>query len=489
MDWPRIFGLFLVLLVVFIWVGSSFLTQDLYSAFPRPSPFFLTYFNTATFSIFLLPSAFRALLGLIAGKRAVENWDARGAAWATWWATYLGRARKETAKDEQEPGQRRVVVDGSGEEGVVGVVAGTTTRTSEDREGLLAANPATLSSSNNPADYIGNNGSSSNGRDSPLSPISTRTPTSSVAIIDPDSPAASLPENEIDDETDLESQMAGPPMATWKLSLLFCLLWFAANYASNLALSLTSVSSATILSSTSGLWTLILGRLLHGTRVDYFKLAAVLLSLAGVVIVSLDDHREAQPRTLPGDIAALLSALFYALYSLLLSKLPPSASPVLFLGFVGLWNAGLLWPAFIPLHILDLEPFPTHLSNKAIAELLLNGLVGTALSDLLWLLAVLLTTPLIVTVGLSLTIPLAILGDSLLKSTQPTPLHLIGGAMVVLGFVGVNLGKAAAKKIVGCCWRNEMEGFVEVPGGPDEEGEGRKEEGPRFPDRAYTLGR
>lgn len=55
----------------------------------------------------------------------------------------------------------------------------------------------------------------------------------------------------------------------------------------------------------------------------------------------------------------------------------------------------------------------------------------TLSSDYLYVLAMLKTTPLVVTIGLSLTIPLAIVGDFFLKI--PSTPQAIFGAMLVLG--------------------------------------------------------
>ena len=62
----------------------------------------------------------------------------------------------------------------------------------------------------------------------------------------------------------------------------------------------------------------------------------------------------------------------------------------------------------------------------------------TLASDYLYILAMLKTTPLVVTIGLSLTIPLAVLGDFLLG--RYTHWEVIAGAVLVLvSFVAVGL--------------------------------------------------
>lgn len=50
----------------------------------------------------------------------------------------------------------------------------------------------------------------------------------------------------------------------------------------------------------------------------------------------------------------------------------------------------------------------------------------------------LLTTPLVVTVGLSLTIPLSLIGQMVLQSQYASPLYWVGAAIVVLSFLVVN---------------------------------------------------
>jgi len=322
----HIVGTLLILLIVVIWVSSSFLIQDLFSR-DWQRPFFLTYFNTASFTLFLLPLGIKGLAEVLHGFGG-----------------------------------------GVVEESVVSV------------------------------------------------------------------------------------------KKTALLSLVFCPVWFLANYMQNASLVSTSVSSSTILSSTSGLFTLILGTLLRVERFNLVKLLAVLFTLIGVIIVSADDKGSTKSSII-GDVCAILGALFYGAYSVLLKQKVPDENivpPTLFLGFVGLWNLLFLWPIFFLLAWLgveELEPIP----REAWAKLVVNALVGTVLSDYLWVLAVLFTTPTIVTVGLSLTIPLAVLGDVFFKHMNPTALHIFGGSLVVSGFLGVNISdetvRSWEKRLVSSEWR------------------------------------
>ncbi|CAJ0949234.1 unnamed protein product, partial [Ranitomeya imitator] len=75
-----------------------------------------------------------------------------------------------------------------------------------------------------------------------------------------------------------------------KISFFFCFVWFLANYSYQEALSDTRVAIVNIISSTSGLFTLILASIFPSNSGDRFtlsKLLAVILSIGGVVLVSL----------------------------------------------------------------------------------------------------------------------------------------------------------------------------------------------------------
>lgn len=129
---------------------------------------------------------------------------------------------------------------------------------------------------------------------------------------------------------------------TAQLAAQFCLAWFAANWAMNSALSRTSVSSTVILSSTSSLFTLILGRMIGTERIDVAKLAAVGCSIVGVALVTnadrqVDPEVVEAPRRVVGDALALLSAMLYAVYVSLLKSRAGDESRLnlaVFFGFV-----------------------------------------------------------------------------------------------------------------------------------------------------------
>ncbi|KAJ7783910.1 vacuolar membrane protein [Mycena maculata] len=266
------------------------------------------------------------------------------------------------------------------------------------------------------------------------------------------------------------SEDALPPLTireTARLAFVFCFLWFIANWTVNAALDYTSVASATILSSMSGFFTLGIGRVFRVEKLTLAKIGAVTTSFAGVLLVSLSDSvapkqpagaasrplhptpsldaTELAPRAALGDILALISALFYALYVILLKVRIRDEARVdmqLFFGFVGAFNVLMCWPIGVFLHLIGTEPFELP-QRKAVAALLIN--MGITLSsDYLYVLAMLKTTPLVVTVGLSLTIPLAVLGDFVLGRFTRGQV-IFGALLVLLSFVVVGLDNEKVK--------------------------------------------
>ena len=235
---------------------------------------------------------------------------------------------------------------------------------------------------------------------------------------------------------------------TAKLAFVFSFLWFIANWSSNAALAHTTVASVTILSSMSSFTTLGLSWLFGLELMSTRKVLAVTTSFLGVVLVSLSDGKSAtsaeisevtssvDSKFILGDCLALLSACFYAFYVTYLKVHIKDESLIdmqLFFGFVGLSSVVICWPVGIILHVTGIETFQWPSAKGAIVAILFNMFI-TFSSDFLYAIAVLKTTPLVVTVGLSLTIPLAVFGDFFLHELAPIQV-LVGALLVLVAFV------------------------------------------------------
>jgi len=141
-----------------------------------------------------------------------------------------------------------------------------------------------------------------------------------------------------------------------------------------------------------------------------------------------------------GNILALLGALFYAMYVILLKvriKAEYRIDMQLFFGFVGLFNILACWPVGLILHLAGVEIFELPQTKQAVYVILINMAI-TLSSDYFYAVAMLKTTPLVVTVGLSLSIPIAVVGDFI--RNRPTPdIGIFGAVLVALSFIVLGL--------------------------------------------------
>ncbi|XP_036213865.2 solute carrier family 35 member F5 isoform X1 [Bactrocera oleae] len=383
-----ILGIVILLLVDVIWVSSSELTKFLYENEKFDKPFFCTYFKTSMFAIYLV------VIGLVTPWR--------------------------------ESCERQ-----NGSYSVMDQVA--------DDENYYATNPSLSDPTFIP---IRSSGAIS-GTESDDSSIR------SVRF----SKLAEVREMSAHEAT--EALMARLSYAasirihrqkshhkTAKTALLFCVLWFVANYFFQLSLELGETAMVTLLSSSSTLFTLVLAAFFPSAVGDKFtvtKIIAVAMNMGGIVTVTISDIHDA--RFSRGALLALFSAFFYAAYLVFVKRKSDTEEKVdipLFFGFVGLWNLLLMWPIFFILHFLKIEQFELPNQNQ-VAILFLNGLVGTVISEALWLWGCFLTSSLIGTIAMSLQIPLSIVFDVVLKRKPYSPMFYMGSIPIFLALILVAL--------------------------------------------------
>jgi len=256
--------------------------------------------------------------------------------------------------------------------------------------------------------------------------------------------------------------LAPVPPSDWRAAAraaaFVCPLWFAAQSSYNASLGGTSISSSTVLSTTSCVWTFALSVALLGERFDWRRLAGVLLTLLGAGVVSWGDARAEAAgggrgggvqATWWGDALALASAVCYGLYTTAIRRMVPPGGGVslsVFFGFLGLFNSLLMLPLVLALAASRVEDVLGHVTPAFMGWVLLKGLLDNVLSDIIWAHAIVISSATVATVGLALTIPFAMLAELLMTGVLP-PRHLAAGsALVIAGFLVTTLFTVASGK-------------------------------------------
>ncbi|GAB4821840.1 hypothetical protein N2152v2_008886 [Parachlorella kessleri] len=250
-------------------------------------------------------------------------------------------------------------------------------------------------------------------------------------------------------------------MTRWQVfraALVIGPLWFVAQLVYNLSLANTSVTSNTVLSSTSSFFAYLISMWLLSEAFSRKKLACILLLITGTAVYTLGDTKSAEGdaanETLFGDFLVLAAAVLYACYTVAIRKALTDdrhTTMILLFGLQGtviLFGLGPLllvaWMAGAGLGSLSWESF-------GIVSLM--GLVDNVLSDYLYAQAVVLAGPTIASAGLSLQVPVAVLSDGLVRRPAwlgkpvPAALTLTGGALVLAGFLGVNLSGSSTEPV------------------------------------------
>lgn len=245
-----------------------------------------------------------------------------------------------------------------------------------------------------------------------------------------------------------------------RIAMVMWPLWLGANLMYNYSLANTSNASSTIISTTTSLWAFGFA-VASGTEASSnYKAAGVALCLAGACVIGWQDTTTRSPPSvnqtssdtagdsIQGDLLALAGALLSGLYTATLARQCPgdhATSMALVFGYIGLLNAVCLAPLLPCLHAAGWVGFQG-LTGKVFAALLAKGLFDNVLADYLWARAVVLTSPTVASVGLALTIPMAVASDAA-RLPGSRPLRggwAVGlGALLVLGGFGLVNGVCA----------------------------------------------
>jgi len=173
-------------------------------------------------------------------------------------------------------------------------------------------------------------------------------------------------------------------------------LWFFAQLTFNISLSKTSVTSNTILSSASSLFTFLLSVYFLSEKFTCFKLSCIVALMIGTAMVTFSDatssSEDAEISSVIGDLLCLVSAVLYGMYTVSIKRLIPgddaSVPMTLFFGMMGVLITCIGGPIIL-FSILLGASFGSF-SWSVFLVLILKGCLDNVLSDYLWARSILL---------------------------------------------------------------------------------------------------
>jgi len=218
-----------------------------------------------------------------------------------------------------------------------------------------------------------------------------------------------------------------------------------------LGLPHVSVATGTCVFNSSCVFVYIFSVFLLGDKIKSSKILAVILSCSGVVLMTQDpasgdtntSNQNSGLESVVGSILVLGAAIFYALYEVIFKKWLDGRDSVALVntisGLLGLTNVMIFW---IPLIILNYLP-PTwtwayeafELPNRSQFSFLLGNAILAFSFNIFLMLSVSLASPLAVSLGCMLTIPVSGVADAIIHGDTFSTTAITGSLLIFAGFV------------------------------------------------------
>lgn len=245
---------------------------------------------------------------------------------------------------------------------------------------------------------------------------------------------------------------------TTALAAIIAIIYYLYNMFVMLALQYTLASNQTVLSSTTSIFTLFIGILLGIETFSLQKLACIVISFAGVMLINWSESglsNNSGNKFVPknprlGNALSVFGALMYALYMIVMRVRSGGSRTVnerRVFGLVGLLTLVAGIPFLFLVHIFEIERFELPPNKTVLAMILVNG-VFSVISDYTTILAMLLTSPLVTSLSLLSSIPITIFIDKIIlwitdapqqKSDHVVYYFGIGSILVSILLINVNL--------------------------------------------------
>eukprot|EP01068_Selenidium_serpulae_P017858 Selendium_serpulae@DN6416_c0_g1_i6.p1 len=234
------------------------------------------------------------------------------------------------------------------------------------------------------------------------------------------------------------------PPKVWRMAIAFSILWFGLQVLFNASLLWTSVPTATVLAATSGMQTFFLSLWLLKQPFKWMPFIAILLAFIGIILLATKhpttDGSYQINDTWQGYVLSVVGATVYAIFVVCIDLKGEHLENNLteLFGWMGLWITLVSAPMLLLCHVTGIEKFETP-EIVVVAGFLING-IFTIAADLMWTRSVLLIGPVLVTVILSMEMPVSLVIDWLiLKQHEFQSIYIVGLTMVIAGVVWLTI--------------------------------------------------
>jgi drug/metabolite transporter (DMT)-like permease len=203
----------------------------------------------------------------------------------------------------------------------------------------------------------------------------------------------------------------------------------------------SAINLALIGTTASPIFAIIISAIFLKESITLLRLAGLLFCIAGVVVLlskgSIDTLLAF--RFTAGDVWILLSAFVFSIYTVLVKRKSATISPVTFLFVIFIGGTFLLLPFFITEKILT--P-PVQWDRNLFGSILYVGIGASVISFFCWNSAIARIGPVRTALFGNLIPIFSTLEAVWLLGETITAVHLISGALVIIGLVLANLKKA-----------------------------------------------
>ncbi|RCK59644.1 hypothetical protein Cantr_07346 [Candida viswanathii] len=252
------------------------------------------------------------------------------------------------------------------------------------------------------------------------------------------------------------------PREVFVLALQISVIYYLYNTLGMSALRFTSALNQTVMGSTTSMFTLVIGVMLQTEKFSIKKASCVIASCVGVFMVSLSNQSSNEGKFQPknplfGNILALGAALMYAFYLLIMKFKCGTGDRTTnerrLFGYVGIITFILGIPVLYLVDVLGIEKFDFPPPNNSIlASVVING-VFSVISDYSSILAMLLTSPLVVSLTLTSVIPITIFIDYIIlistgAKVKTSFVYIFGIVCILSAVILVNVNITTENELI-----------------------------------------